>query len=429
MKRFILPLFIVLSFFVSSKVFASDIEGIEFENYTISETGYLDIVIGDSVANGCYTLFPNYIAGYEMYSGIYPSKETLMISATSSYTCGIMSGGGYTMEEGYANGTKQTPDGDYWVRFATVGQSYVFSDFSETWYYVRVKKENGVWSAPSSTPDEIPTNSILYHIAPEENSTTTTNTFDIKYAYFVPSSENHLTKIRLNVCPLSYKYEDCQEIIQEVLYYDEVVQNTIELTTDINKKGKYSVTAFLWNGKFNIGCKWWELWCNSSKMITGGGDAWKFNVINESGIESTPNEKAHNDFFVIENPVCEAYDIGCYLKNAFFDTIDWIIYVNDETLTDFADLVLDFKNRIPFCYFWDMPVIYKEAFSNSGNKGMDLTITTPIGPIDIISVSKIESYSITALIKSIFGMIIFFLTSITVVKKISKLFNKEQTNI
>lgn len=118
---------------------------------------------------------------------------------------------------------------------------------------------------------------------------------------------------------------------------------------------------------------------------------------------------------------CSAFDVGCYLENV----ISWTFGVSDSTLQSFNNLTL--RNSLPFSYIYDLGNIYEELFSN-GESDLDITITTGIGDITLISATQISNIPMANTIRTILGYLIYFFTIMTIYYRVIKVHDKTVIN-
>lgn len=88
--------------------------------------------------------------GYRMNAQNYPIRSVIS-SSLNQATAAEYSSLALSLEGGYNNGNANTPDGNYWVEFATAG-STGNPDYSSGTFYFLAWRQNGVWAEGTPIP-------------------------------------------------------------------------------------------------------------------------------------------------------------------------------------------------------------------------------------------------------------------------------------
>lgn len=313
---------------ISGKVAFAEAEGIELSHYTISDTGNLDAT--GSWVNSCYELFPNYIKGFQMFSGDYPSTSNVITTRPTSQTCGALTGN-YTMERGFIDGTKQTPDGNYWVRIGTEGVEYSYTDWNSTWYYVKATRNNGIWSTMTQPMQSMVTDMLLNGKTPDESD-------DILFPLYLTANYNNLESYPFNYLNICYQISNtalaynCRNIdISEKI--GENKSETIVIA-DLKPASYYQLYSWLsYNPENTIDVLYDSLPVIVNFTSSGeplGESPWYIKPVD-------PKSK------YLE---CESLEISCHIRNAF----TWAFYPDNAVFYKYQDLGDEILRRAPFGY-------------------------------------------------------------------------------
>jgi len=134
---------------------------------------------------------------------------------------------------------------------------------------------------------------------------------------------------------------------------------------------------------------------------------------------------ATGEIVVLSNPIAPEPELSANSCNpfsssiatAFFNTdfsisqcFSYLFSPSDEVLSQFSALTL--QNSAPFSYLYDIDDIFSELFSNSGNREMNLSVTTNIGEIVFLSRARIEAVPYAGFIKTILGYLFYVVTAL-----------------
>lgn len=124
-----------------------------FDGTTVSPVGdgvatQLPVTIAPDgvVTFSCSADYTN--VGYESLSGQFPDTSLPVSTNTLGpiFNCNALGASTYTMEGGFLNETRVTPDGDYWVRLSKYGTTFSVTSFNREWVYWKARRQGGVWS-------------------------------------------------------------------------------------------------------------------------------------------------------------------------------------------------------------------------------------------------------------------------------------------
>ena len=119
----------------------------------------------------------------------------------------------------------------------------------------------------------------------------------------------------------------------------------------------------------------------------------------------------------LQQQTCTTFDIACHLRNWAI----WAFIPAEESMDQFTSLTL--VDRVPFSYIADLDDLYDDLFSQSTDD-LDISITTSIGTLTLISKDMLEAVPFQGLILTILSSMMWFFTALTIYRIIYKIHDK-----
>lgn len=369
----VIGFFVIGGFLFTDKiVLANTVEELE---YSIDSAGYL------TVTSNCTTLFPSNIKGFQMLSGNYPSTSTPHNSNNGSPSvCALITQGLYTLEDGFANNTISTADGNYWIRFATAGVDYVSSDWNSDWYYVEATRAGGLWSGSNA--------STTSKISIENPTAQTYEENPVLFSGLYTNSDT-FNQIQFELINNDF----AGSLVFPNLTLGNINGQDISWSTSrvLPFQGNYSIRARLYDSSTGSTTSW------SAPVDFGLGTT----TISTSTRSTLPGSPTPLD--------CSSLDFGCHIKNALV----WLFYPGNtiESLKEIYELL---PSKIPFVYLYEVDDLRQELFGASSTP-QTISLAFKIIPghgtstIELLSKSKLEAVPYADTVHDVLTWILYFL--------------------
>lgn len=352
--------------------------------YTVSTSGAL------TVTNCNGTKFPSNVKGFQMSSGNYPTVAQIDVSFSPS-TCGIMDAGNYTLEGSYF-GSISTPDGNYWLRFGTVGVDYGSTDWTADWYYIQAYRLGGLWYAGTQPIDGITSTPSPTATTYSQNPITFSGTYN-------NGQSGAYNQILFDVTNTTQGFEMA---ITKPTSMQSIIGASYSFDYNLPAVGNYTYQVRLWDSANATGTPW----------VAGTGFG-----LGTTTARTATSTNAFND----PTPTsCDTLDIGCYIKIA----VGWAFFPSQDSVDQFQTLTL--ANSYPFQYAYDIGNVRNELLTASATS--TLTITVPFGTfgnITLLSAGLIQAVPFVGLLRTIIGYLLWFLFAELVYYQILRSHNKE----
>lgn len=293
---------------------------------------------------------------YAIISADFPSGATEYVAAgTSSGTCQIIGGctagfnAMYYILTDNGDGTITPPNTDFTTRID--------------------------WLSPPKT---------------QPSATTTSSTINFHWKYYFNSASSSIATypdIQLQLCPMSYPDEQCQQItVATSTVADAYTDITKTITT--NEVGYYLGIISFWNGVQNTTtCDWWNPFCHAQTVQVLTPSSNYFNVATTTLPVKLP---------ITKQDIMSTCDDSILGTQTICKALVYLFMPDSTAFNQFGDMTALAATKIPFSYFYQMQTIFNAVSVGTGTSTLSVSLNSGhdfnLGTMDIVDFSQIPTF-------------------------------------